>query len=387
MRRAETAQTGGTEMQVQAGRQSAIDNIRSLMIFLVIVMHAAVTYSHFGSWYYSADPAITPPLLYVFGFFQAHLQAFFMGLLFLIAGYYAPTSLERHGSLQFAGRRFMRLALPTLFYIFLIHDTVGHFLLKWHGDAPFWPSYVYYVTHGDWMDGTGPMWFAAALLLFSWVYALIRLALPHITITHIPTTLSIVMAAILIGLVSFAVRQYWPVGSSWHNMQFGYFTQYIFFFAFGILARRGDWITRFPKQRGYVLLCSAVIFTIIVWPALMAMGDAAHNMAFYDGGMHWQALTSAVWEQIFGLCFSVGLIVLFREKFNGTGRFATLCRKNSFAVYVWHMPVVVILSLLLVSATLPPGLKFVITSLAGFVITLALTHLVIRRIPLLNRIF
>lgn len=374
-------------MSVPQARLGAADNIRSLMIFLVIVMHAAVTYSHFGSWYYTADPAIAPPLVYAFGFFQSHLQAFFMGLLFLIAGYYTPTSLERYGSLKFSGRRFIRLGLPTLFYIFLIHDTVGHFLLKWHGTDAFWPSYVYFVSHGDWMDGTGPMWFAAALLAFSWIYVLIRPILPRITPRTAPHGFSVALIAIIIAMISFAVRLYWPNGTSWHNMQLCNFTQYVFYFAFGILARRGDWLNSFPRLRGYRLLFGAIIFTILVWPSLMILGDAAHNMAAFNGGMHWQAFAQDLWEQIFGLCFSVGLIVLFREKFNGRGPFATLCRKNAFAVYVWHMPVLVILSLLLAPVTLAPALKFVITALAGAMGTLVFTHLIIRRIPILNRIF
>lgn len=381
----------GETMAQPSSRQAYIDNLRSLMIFLVIAVHAAVTYSHFGNWYYSADPAVAPPLVYAFGFFQAHIQAFFMGLLFLIAGYYTPASLERKGTLKFAAERFIRLGLPTLFYIFLIHDTVGHFLLKWHGDAPFWPSYVYYVTHGDWVDGSGVMWFTAALLFFSWVYALIRPLLPRLSENHdgfTPCIPLIVLVAVLIGLASFAVRQFWPQGSSWHNMQFGYFSQYVCCFAFGILARRRNWLAAFPARRGYALLWGSIIFTVIAWPAMIVLGGATGgSMVAYDGGMHWQALANALWEQIFGICFMVGLIVLFREKCTGSGSFATLCRKNSFAVYVWHMPALVILSLLLAPVALAPSLKFIIVALAGFVITLAVSHLIIRRIPVLKKIF
>ena len=36
-----------------------IDNLRWVMIMLVVSMHAAVTYSHLGSWYYMEDRPVS----------------------------------------------------------------------------------------------------------------------------------------------------------------------------------------------------------------------------------------------------------------------------------------------------------------------------------------
>lgn len=42
-----------------------LDNIRWLMIVLVVLVHAAVTYSNLGDWYYR-EPATLDPLTYLF---------------------------------------------------------------------------------------------------------------------------------------------------------------------------------------------------------------------------------------------------------------------------------------------------------------------------------
>lgn len=43
-------------------------------------------------------------------------QAFFMGLFFLLAGYFTPPALARKGATRFVIARLLRLGLPLLFY-------------------------------------------------------------------------------------------------------------------------------------------------------------------------------------------------------------------------------------------------------------------------------
>jgi glucan biosynthesis protein C len=69
-----------------------IGNIRWLMIILVVMVHAAVTYSSMGSWYYTEPAKLDIFSLAFFGIFQSFTQAYSMGLLFLIAGYFMPGS-------------------------------------------------------------------------------------------------------------------------------------------------------------------------------------------------------------------------------------------------------------------------------------------------------
>jgi glucans biosynthesis protein C len=369
-------------------RLAYIDNLRSTMIFLVVAMHAAVTYSHFGRWYYNAPEPIGMADSLAFGMFQSLLQAFFMGLLFLVAGYFTPTAYDRKGFGTFLYDRFIRLGLPALIFIFLIHDGMGHFLLGWHGSDPFWPSYVYYVTHGDFIDGTGPMWFVVALLFFSLIYAVFRVALPTAKIAlQAPDVSGVLVGGLAIAGLTFATRIFWPVGTAWHNMQFCYFAQYVVLFVVGILARRGDWLAVFPVKSGYRLLIGAAIAGPLVWLGVLAAGGVfAHGMESFNGGWHWQSAAFAMWEQVFAVAMCAGLLVLFREKFNSGGRLSKLMSANSFGIFVFHSPVLVAVSLAMSGWAAPPLAKFVVATVLAFGLALAFVHLIARRIPLLKSI-
>jgi len=94
-----------------------IDNLRTLIIVLVVSMHACVTYRHVGSWYRMVEPEPSLPVKFVFILWQGHLQAFFMGLLFFLAGAFAHVSLARGGSGTFLRERGRRPGLPALRYL------------------------------------------------------------------------------------------------------------------------------------------------------------------------------------------------------------------------------------------------------------------------------
>jgi len=110
-------------------RMLFIDNLRWTMIILVISMHAADTYSPLGNWYFEDRRPLSAAALLTFATWQMYLQSFFMGLLFFIAGYFAPASLDRKGRLQFVRERAFRLGLPVLFYMFVLGQSRSTFAL------------------------------------------------------------------------------------------------------------------------------------------------------------------------------------------------------------------------------------------------------------------
>src|SRR5258708_9818903 len=114
-----------------------IDNIRWTMIVLVLSVHACDTYSPFGNWYYvDRQPAGLGTKLF-FGAYQSFLQAFFMALLFFIAGYFSVAAYDRKGLLPFVRDRFFRLGLPTLLYTFVIGPLTQCYLSRTWGTGGF----------------------------------------------------------------------------------------------------------------------------------------------------------------------------------------------------------------------------------------------------------
>ena len=63
------------------------------------------------------------------------------------------------------------------------------------------------------------------------------------------------------------------------------------------------------------------------------------------GGLHWQALGFAVWEQFAGVGLSLGALALFSRQLNFEHPILSWLNRRSFAVYVLHAPVIVALAM------------------------------------------
>lgn len=376
-----------------ASRILFIDNIRWVMIMLVLSMHAAVTYSSQGGWYYCEPSAISRTTLILFIFYQSFLQSFFMGNLFFLAGYFVPRAYDAKGFAKFIKDRAIRLGLPTLLYVFIIGPLTEYYVsFSWHPDPvdrSFVREYTYYFTRFRFPGGTGPLWFCAALLIFCLVYALYRFFSSNAKVkaSKPPTNKTVCFFIILTGLTTFLVRIPWPKGTSLFNMQLCYFSQYILFFIAGILAYRGNWLVKISKKYGLYWGLASIAGGIILWVLLLIAGGAFTGKSdLFRGGVHWQSLGLSVWESIIGVGMSLFLLVLFREKFNYQGSVARKLSANAFAVYVFHPPVLIIIARLMGNLHLHPLLKFPLLTILSIGASFILCELLIRRIPLLKKI-
>jgi peptidoglycan/LPS O-acetylase OafA/YrhL len=81
----------------------------------------------------------------------------------------------------------------------------------------------------------------------------------------------------------------------------------------------------------------------------------------------------------------LGLIPLFRRFFNGQGRFGRFLSQHSYAVYVFHIPIVVFLAVALRGIELANLLKFGMAAVIVIPTCFALAYIV-RKIPGVSRI-
>src|SRR6516225_4800486 len=78
-------------------RDFYIDCLRSVMIALVVLHHTAITYGASGGWFYHELLSSGTPSSVILSLFCTVEQAYIMGILFLLAGYFTPGSLQRKG--------------------------------------------------------------------------------------------------------------------------------------------------------------------------------------------------------------------------------------------------------------------------------------------------
>ncbi len=155
-----------------------IDNLRILLTILVILHHLAIGYGAPGNNIYIEAGEISTVSTILMTLFVAINQAFFMGFFFMISSYFTPRSYDRKGAGPYVRDRLKRLGIPLLFYIVVIDPLLG-FVMARHYGYPGSLGQFLRLSLQNTLDnktlGVGPLWFVAALLIFSLAYVLWRL--------------------------------------------------------------------------------------------------------------------------------------------------------------------------------------------------------------------
>ena len=369
-----------------------VDNLRTFAIILVFLVHLAITYGASGLWYYK-EGQLAAPESFVFLAFTCICQAFFMGLLFLLAGYFTPASFDRKGPGQFTLDRLTRLWLPVGVFIFLIDPFIEYALIS----AGVWPSptgspmtaqaFLGLFTNPFNGLGFGPLWFIEALFFFTLIYVVWRLMFRSPSKTPpIPKNIVITLLAIALGAVTFLVRLWFPIGYVLNpfGFQLPFFSQYVAFFVVGVVAFRGNWILNMPAKTGRLWLRVALVL-LVVWLAVLTYAVMTGSVSSFFGGVNWQMAFYAFWEQAFAVSVVIGLTVWFRERVNFQNRFMKLFSDNSYAAYILQAPILVGLTLTLTAIKMPLPLKFLAVAPVGVALCFFVAWMV-RKIPGVNRV-
>jgi hypothetical protein len=379
----------------RARRLFFVDNLRVFLSVLVILHHLAIIYGGSGDFAYKeAYPDDLTSLILTL--FTAINAPYFMGFWFLMAGYFAPGSYDRKGGESYVKGRLLRLGIPLLFYIAVIHPLLSYSLAAWvRGyDGSFWSYYVSHVAgYGQYGLGVGPMWFTAVLLIFVLLYGLWRrLARPapsHQIEGTPPGNLAIAVFSLALALVTFVVRIWYPI-DRWVTilllgLEIAHMPQYISLFVLGILAYRRNWFLGISDRVGKLWLWVAVVCMVLL-PIIFVVGGAMEGKVdVFKGGVHWQAAITALWESALCMGMIVGLLVLFRRRLDHQGPLAKAMAASSFAVYIIHQPVLIVLGLALRGVRLPHLLKFALVAPVSVALCFGIAHY-LRKLPLVREI-
>lgn len=385
----------GTVASANSGndRISYIDNLKWLTIIFVVMMHAAVTYSGLGSWYYKEPQKVGFLSMQFFAFFQAHLQAYFMSLFFMIAAYFIPGALQKKGAQKFIIDRLIRLGVPTLIYVFVINPLVEKVVHPNEIQLTL-DSFKNYVISWDFLSGTGPMWFAFTLLIFSIAYCAIDSTITKLT-NKFSFSINVRNVLFLIALITvsaFLIRLVFPIGTSVMNLQFCFFAAYIFMFMLGTIAYKKNLLEKLTFSQAKKWFIAAFVLCVPIWLILVGFlinRDGSLdvvNEAAWHGGWHWLAFFGAFWESFFCVAIIIGLVGIFKRYFNTQNTVQKFLSANAFGVYVFHPLVLVTVSISLQELHALPIIKFAVIS--GITIPLSFFFSsLIRKIKILRKIF
>jgi hypothetical protein len=261
---------------------------------------------------------------------------------------------------------------------------------SWRSPHSFAHEMGLYVVRLRFLSGTGPMWFCAALLIFTLLYASWRsLSAPAQDDARRGeiTTPGILAAVGAIALSTFLIRLAPGAWLSQFNMNLGDFPAYVIMFGLGLWAGRTGALERLPDRRAAGLGLALVGVAALLWPTLLALGGAFHGeRVAFGGGLHWQSGAKALWEALVCVGMSLSVLAVTRRWFARQGPLARFMSDQAFAVYVIHPPILIGLALLISPLPIQAVPKFLLLWAASTVACFAICAPLARQAPLLRKV-
>lgn len=369
-------------------RVDFVDRLRVVLTALVIAHHTAIAYSGAGSWFYREVNEDGSPSSLLLTLFCAVNQSYFMGMFFLLAGYFTPDALQRKGTKRFLLDRLWRLGVPLLVFGFVVGPlTIA--LSNLPKEEFVLLSWVRMMSGGTFV--IGPLWFVWALLLFSLAWMIWKRIEPVVangrrkSDDRLPGWPTWLMSACIVGAVALILRQWFPVGDTVMGLQLGYFASYVFLFFLGCRASAGRWLEQVSQAQARTWGWTTV-FVVPLLPATAALSGALRGEPVnFSSGLSFAAVLYAFWEPFVAWGIIAVLLWRFRERFNAPSGYWQRLGEDAYGAFVVHALVLVAVSVALSSWRAPPLVKFFAVSVIGTVLSFGVSR-ALRALPGVSRI-
>lgn len=358
-------------MTQKADRLAFLDNLKSFIIFGVVLYHVGWVYEKSGVlanvWIVS-DPAKTGSP----GIINLILDIFMMPTMFFISGYFAYRSLKRKSAVEFLKARLKRLALPFIAAALILIPLYKVIFLYSRG-LPQGDSLSFFHFGGQIPMNLGWLWFLPVLFLFDFIYLVLAKYTPLQWKLGLKGTVGIVLAA---GFAySFCMSFYGLYG--WTKTLFLDFQNerilvYFMSFLVGTLGGKLQVFSRPSSGKTlYYALCATIWIPMNVYVIFLL------NLIFNPGrfivshvadvALVWLGFQLSLWGMLYIL------LNTFRYYLNRGGALARTLGDCSYGVYIIHFVVLGVLALPLLHISLPAMAKYIILLVATYLVSNLLT--------------
>ncbi len=336
----------------------------------VIVAHAAMTYGAAGTWVFEAgdvgDATLGSASELVLSVLIGGGVMFAMGLFMLISGMFTPRALERSGSRSFALGRLVRLGVPIVLYVVVVMPLLG-MLVAYTVEDRHGPIWSYYRQRLETV-ATGPLWFVVILLAISLGYVAWRQVIPARTSTTWDgfTGRALAIAALVIGVASFAFRIVFPIDSGQYlDAHVWLWPQCAALFGLGaVTAEHGREEPTSARVRRQWAAGSVVAFTVMMLVLSIAGSD---DEGVVLGGLHWEAAAVALFEGVFAIGMSLMVLAFFRRHADRERRLTRTTARSAYGAFMLQAPVLVGIALALHPLALAPEVKLLLLAAGGVI--------------------
>ena len=120
-------------------RMLYVDNLHSVLISMVVLLHLAITYGATGDWWYNEKVPESTLSGVALTLYTTIAQAFTLAFFFMISSYFCPPAYDKKGPGAFAKDKLKRLGSPFLFYFIVLTPFLP---LLISGRWDWWESWV-----------------------------------------------------------------------------------------------------------------------------------------------------------------------------------------------------------------------------------------------------
>ena len=355
-----------------------LDNLRSFLILLVVILHAGLVY----------EPVLKNSWIVIdsvqnnsIGLIRMYLDVFVMFSIFFISGYFIPFSIKNKRSTTFILSKIKRIMVPWLIAVLTLIPAYKFLFLYSRGlPQEEWFSYFHFFARAGSDPGffaNNPvqnwLWFLPVLFAFQMIYI-------AATKLKIEVNISIKWAAILLVLIGtiygLLISELGLKG--WYHSAIFHFQNervliYFLSFLLGALANKKRVFNNESKNiktyifANVVLAISMTIFTLVALNLFFNLVEPGRNY-FYVSEFA-DKLAYYFSTVLLMLSFLYILIHSFRFSLNKTNSLFQEFNKNSYSVYILHTIVLGVVAIALFRAPLPAFVKYLILSATTFLFT------------------
>jgi fucose 4-O-acetylase-like acetyltransferase len=348
---------------IKGNRIYFLDNLRTFMIFLVVLLHVGIVYENSllsGFIWIVHDPS-TNNLSAVL---MSIMDIFVMATIFFVSGFLAPLSLKNKKGWAFLKAKFNRLMVPWIFAVLTLMPLYKIiFLYSRKMPQQNWTTYFHWsngIFSQNWL------WFLPVLFLFDILYLFfsrVNIKLPKITLK------GAIGAVFLIGFIySFCMDIF--KGQGWTktiliDFQNERLLIYFMIFLLGSLCYKLKiFESKWKNKKLYILIICTAWIPIILYRYLFInsfMRPGNHIFSeMVDALLMWFSFHLSL------LCLLYVMINTFRYYLDKQGKISKELNKNSYNVYIIHVIVIGFLALTMLNTAIPSLLKYLILTVSTY---------------------
>jgi glucan biosynthesis protein C len=420
-------------MVTSENRYAYLDNIRNILVYNVVVVHAIVMFTYpLGFWW---------PVIDIKGSSRVYetllmtMDIYLMPVLIFIAALFIFPSLNARSAPGYIKKRFTRLFVPVIVFAFCAGDILHQILItRLDGVSPgylrtfmdYWRDFIpsgvityVGIVKGKMMNEMSfslqHTWFLSFLFFMTLIIVLLSLPFrkrreKQIVIdTRKKIIFKTILFAVISGFIFFMLAIWCTLNgiepSSWVRVfaliqvRINQFWILLPLFLFGLYVYRKEWLTRGDigswKMWGALSLVFLSIYVILIYNQALPLIDEIlkvyeHNVTFTD------KIPLPSIPESFKLVYTIINIILFpvcifllmfflsfaKKFFNRPNTVTAFCSKHSINVYILHLIPVILLQYSFMNIPVPPIVKVIAIIIIVIPACLWLSHRLVYPYPL-----